>query len=264
MLVLTRRSAVRLHVGAPRVGPRPRNCEFTRPPISNRSEPDKPNHRGVQDSFRHRIATSGLGLLRCSKPTSIESVWISVSRPGVIVTALTQESKGKMTFLRIGELAQENPVRSCDSLPAPPHALLDLSIYVAIRWVNQLPSRAAHSSWNSAVLPRLRSNWNGFARELSLRLPFGVKLPVANRRFDRCTGLSDRSSAWRNSIFANCGRDNESFSIVNNECIEGSRRAFDDSLLSLNEVENIDCPQRVVRRRTGKPVPARFNEFQFV
>ena len=51
---------------------------------------------------------------------------------------------------------------------------------------------------------------------------------------------------------------------MNNEWIEGARRAFDDSFLSLNEVENIDCPQRVVRRRTRKPVPARFNEFQFV
>ncbi len=57
------------------------------------------------------------------------------------------------------------------------------------------------------------------------RLPHA---PVANRRFDRCTGLSDRGPDWRNSISANGSRDNESFRIVNDEWIEGSRRAFDD------------------------------------
>src|ERR1700722_3639812 len=131
-------------------------------------------------------------------------------------------------------------------------------------WVGQLQSKTAHSSWNSTVLPRLRSNWNRRARQLSLRRPFRGKPSVANGGFDGCTGLSNRLSDRRNSISANCGRDNESFSIMNHEWIEGSRRAFDDSLLSLNQVENIDCPQRIVRRRTRKPVPAGFNEFQFV
>ena len=51
---------------------------------------------------------------------------------------------------------------------------------------------------------------------------------------------------------------------MNHERIEGSRRAFDDSLLSLNQVENVDGPERIVRRRTREPVPAGFYEFQFV
>jgi hypothetical protein len=51
---------------------------------------------------------------------------------------------------------------------------------------------------------------------------------------------------------------------VDHEWIERSSRAFDDSFLSLNEVENIDCLQRIVRRRTRKPFPARFNELQFL
>src|SRR5580692_178224 len=85
-----------------------------------------------------------------------------------------------------------------------------------------------------------------------------------DKRLYRSTALSEGSSDWRNFIFANCSGDNKGFSIVNDEWIEGSGRAFDDSLLSLNEVEDIDCLQRIVSRRTRKPVPARFNELQFV
>ena len=51
------------------------------------------------------VASSGSGV-RGSLPSSQSG--ISVSRPGVVVTALKQESKGKVTLLRVWELAGES------------------------------------------------------------------------------------------------------------------------------------------------------------
>src|SRR5271170_1777854 len=93
---------------------------------------------------------------------------------------------------------------------------------------------------------------------------FGVRHPVTNRRFDRCTALSDRLSGWRDPIGANCGRCNERFGIVNNERFERVDRTLDNRLFALDKVENIDTVTGFVKSRTCKPVSASFDKLQLV
>src|SRR5690349_17067875 len=85
------------------------------------------------------------------------------SIPGVLVTTLSQKSRGKVTFTRVWELTGE-------SCKLTLHLLAGSSARI-IRPVNlssnsqghQLQSKAAHSSSRLAAVPRLHSNWNRFA-----------------------------------------------------------------------------------------------------
>ena len=54
-MILTRRTAMRLLAGAPCHTLGPEKGKFVSQLIFTRSESDKRNHRGVQDTFRHRI-----------------------------------------------------------------------------------------------------------------------------------------------------------------------------------------------------------------
>jgi len=85
-----------------------------------------------------------------------------------------------------------------------------------------------------------------------------------DKSLDRSTRLSEGSPGRRDGVLSYRRGHNERFGIMDNKRIERSRRAFDNRFLSLNEIENIDSAQRMVRRRGRKPVSARFNEFQFV
>ena len=74
-----------------------------------------------------------------------------LSRPGVLVTALKQKSKGKVTFLRLWELAGEFgklTVHHPAGSPAPIAGPVDLR---GISQAHQLQAKAPHSSSLSVV-----------------------------------------------------------------------------------------------------------------
>jgi len=87
---------------------------------------------------------------------------------------------------------------------------------------------------------------------------------VANRRFDRRRVLCDRLTSRRNSISTNRSRHNKRLSIVNNKWFKCVGRTFDNGLLSLDKIENVDRVSSFVRCRTCEPVSARFDKLQLV
>ena len=106
------------------------------------------------------LASVGTGP-RGTLPSSQSGV--KLSRPGVLVTALKQKSKGKVTFLRLWELAGDSgkvTVHHPAGSPARIAGPVDLG---GISQGPPIAVQAAHSSSLSAVLPRLHSNWNRFA-----------------------------------------------------------------------------------------------------
>ena len=104
------------------------------------------------------LASVGTGP-RATLPSSQSGV--KVPRPGVLVTALKQKSKVKVTFMRLWELVGESG-KVTVHLPAgsPARIARPVDLRGNSQATNCSPKRLIRV--RAAALPRLHSNWNRF------------------------------------------------------------------------------------------------------
>src|SRR6185437_4234169 len=82
--------------------------------------------------------------------------------------------------------------------------------------------------------------------------------------FDRAALFANRLSEGANRVRAHCRGDDERFRIVHDVRLESAGRALDDGFFALDEIKNVHAASRVMRNRSGEPVPPRFDELEFM